>query len=967
MQATPVWHARRWLSGGLAALLLIPLMVVAGLAPASAAALGPGVTIRPAGYGDVHLGPYEMPQGTDPGEPGFCVQARVYPPSTTDTITSTSTLSDAVLAYIYAAHRHATDDATAAAVGYETHMRAELPGSMAGGNVDTVRSLIEAATPQFVKDRAAQLVAEAGGAAGPWQAASPSTVDGSGTRTGVIHIHPIVGRGGAPLVGYPMTATLNGPATFDATGTKTWTGTTQATTISLRWTAEPGANGEVTISRTISNLPRQTLTYVHPSGQRQAQLTYGLRTPDDPEQMTLPGPSFRAVGDFRPQGVSSAPAFVDSDEDLVDTFVPQAHPDDVWVQLDSGYVPVTYTYDVYDVGTTPIPESASAPSGSPVYSGTAVASGPGVPIVMNVGPAPVPSTYVWVWGSSKQVQPAQWRDYVRDVAWTDGTKFEETTVSRWPITHWSQTREYNVVPGGRVFDTIVISGMPHDHGQFAGLGRFEADLQHADVTVYGPLPERPTTVEVPAGTPVFWQDTVAAKNGTFNVGWDDANPIIAPTVATHDAGDYFVFVYSFDGDARVAPYTSPFNDLAETWYVPVDRTTDVETWLITMADEEVTAGQPFQDTALLTGTIVEGGYLRFEAYGVFTDQVAPVESAEHLLWTSDPIPVHRAGAYRSGHITADLPDGAAEGFVYWVATYYDADGAVVVRGEFGDASEITRLVPPVLPEVTTLATPMVAVGQPATDRAFVSNPVPAESTLTWAAFWQVDSEDPADDVLVAEVGPKTIYHGGEYQSPPVVFDEVGTYYWVETLTGPDGEVLHVGEPRLPNETTQVVRVTTQAVEQIVSGEAAYDVALIEGTPLSGSTLGFAVFRQVDSQDPADDELVAELAPVAVEGPGKVRSADVVLDRHGTYYWVETLFGPDGEAVHVGEPRLPNETTRVVDANVVEAAADAASALAVTGAARVAVLFVAAAVLAMVGGALARAAHRRGRKSPVTSG
>ncbi len=364
---------------GLAVLLLVPLMLVAGLNPARAAALGPGVTIYPSGYGAVHLGPYETPAGVDDSV-GYCVQARIYPPSGSDTIASTSVFSDPVLAYVYSQHRYATDDATAAAVAYETHMRGEIPGSMAGGNVGTVRSLIAAATPQFVKDRAAQLVAEAEGLAGPLQAASPASASGSGTRTGVIAIHPLVGRGGVPLVGYPMTFTLNGPATLDATGTKTWTGTSRAETFYLSWTAEPGANGAVTGSYRYSNLPRQTLTYVHPSGQRQAQLTYGLRAPSDPEELILPGPTFRAVGDFRPQGVSSAPAFVDVGEELVDTFVPQAHPEDEWVHVDGRPVPVTYSYDVYDVGSTPIPESNTAPSGRPVFSGTAVATGgPGVP------------------------------------------------------------------------------------------------------------------------------------------------------------------------------------------------------------------------------------------------------------------------------------------------------------------------------------------------------------------------------------------------------------------------------------------------------------------------------------------------------------------------------------------------------------------------------------------------------------
>lgn len=1017
MQATSVWHARRWLSVGLAAALLIPLMIVAGLGSARAAALGPGVTIYPAGYGAVHLGPHEMPQGSDPGEPGFCVQARVYAPTPSDAIASTGTFSDSVLAYIYATHRHATDDATAAAIGYETHMRAELPGSMAGGNVDTVRSLIAAATPQFVKDRAAQLVAEATGLAGPWQAASAPAVDGSGTRTGVIHIQPLVGIGGAPMVGYPIAVRLNGPATLDATGTKVWTGTTQATRISLAWTAEPGANGEVTWDYRFEQLPRTTLTYVHPSGQRQAQLTYGMRLPSDPEEMTLPGLTFRAVGDFRPQGVSSAPVFVDVDEDLVDTFVPRAHPEDVWVNLPGGPVPVTYTYDVYDVGTMPVPESAAAPSGTPVVSGTAVGT-EGVPIELNVGRAPMPSTYVWVWGTSKQLQPAATRDYVRDVVWTDGTKFDETTVSRWPITHYSLTREYNVVPGGRVFDTIVISGTPHDHGQFAGLGRHEADLQHADVTVYGPLESRPTTPEVPADAPVFWHDTIPATNGTFEIGWDDANPIIAPAQATYDAGDYFVFVYSFDGDHRVAPYTSPFNDLAETWYVPVDRTTDVETWLATVADADVAAGQPFGDAAFLTGTIVEDGYLVFEAFGPFVEDTEPVQSTETLLWTSEQIPVPRAGAFRSGTTTAELPEDADEAFVYWVATYYDADGEVIVAGVFGDPAEVTRVFAPLDPGLVTEAAVFAAgSGEPTTI------PVAGDSTR--------DVLRPADGarfapgstavarLYFAPVGtqlvctPDQLVHtsqvialdgAGEWTTDEYVTEagQAGRYGWVETGYGPDGKAFGVGVCGEPAETFDVMAVWTTLGHEDTNGDGVagagdelWDDIHLPVVPKGASvelastvyeltrdqvTWGEAAINTGVGNITVNPDVCTEAAVfTTLTAPEKATAGGVystnrfTLPDAGEYIvggltMVETATVTRGDETRTitGKCGEPDESIGPVyfGFDSAAAASDGADALAITGASRVAVMFGAGALLAMLGGSLARWSERR--KTAVTA-
>lgn len=45
---------------------------------------------------------------------------------------------------------------------------------------------------------------------------------------------------------------------------------------------------------------------------------------------------------------------------------------------------------------------------------------------------------------------------------------------------------------------------------------------------------------------------------------------------------------------------------------------------------------------------------------------------------------------------------------------------------------------------------------------------------------------------------------GEYVSAEVVFEEVGTYFWIETLYDRDGEMLHRGECGAAGETTKVV-------------------------------------------------------------------------------------------------------------------------------------------------------------------
>ncbi|MBU5421206.1 hypothetical protein KQI48_00865 [Cellulomonas hominis] len=646
-------------------------------------------------------------------------------------------------------------------------------------------------------------------------------------------------------------------------------------------------------------------------------------------------------------------------EDLVDVLTFGVATGPGWLAKQNGS-PVETVWDgtLYGPFDVPVSEAADVPAGAQVYGHDQL-------VVDGTGTERLPATassaagfYTWVWEMDKARQPVESQPYLADSVQTAFMIEAETHSVKHPVSLTSMMVDFNVVQGGQLRDVITQSGFPDSHTEFRGLGGWEADGQEVVHTAYGPLAEQPTADLDLSTAPVLGVDTTPAQNGTYVVGTEGEYPI-----ADSNAGaGWYVIVSTWAGDDRVEPLATSPGDPLEHAYVPYDETTEVETWLVTDADERVVAGQPFKDTAHLTGTIHAGGYLEFEAYGPFVAGVEAVESAESLLWTSEQIPVTAAGTFRSGYTTTDLPETAAWGDVYWVATYYDADGQVVVRGAFGDPSEITRVTAPERPVVTTLAQPMVALGDPAYDVAYVSGPVEPESVLTWAAYRQADSDDLADDELVAEIGPVTIYHGGTYESPAVVFDEVGTYYWVETLTGPDGEVVHVGEPRLPAETTQVVRVTTQALKEIAEGEAARDVALIEGTPVPGSTLTFAVYRQAAGTDVADDELVATLDPVEITGPGEVRSADVTLDRYGTYYWVETLTGPDGEVVHVGEPRLPAETTTVVvqyqDSAAAAANSDQARALAVTGAKTYGLLLGAALLIALGAGQIGYVRSRR---------
>lgn len=819
MQARPSWHARRATSALLAAVLSAGACVALLLAPdpqtAAAAVPAAGISITPSGYGPVQLGPLDGPAGSD--EHGYCVQARVTASGPADVAVGATHVDDPHLAAALARHRWSTDDLTQAALGYEVHQRHERPGSMAGGDVGAVSSLLAAATPQVVKDRAAEIMAQAATEAGPWTGAAGS-VAGAGTRTGEIRGIALRSASGQAVVDAPFTVTLTGPATLDATGTRTYSGRTTAAPITLGWTAT--GNGTVSYEVRFPDAWRTTVTVLELPSNRQDQLTYGNRPGHDPAEVTVPGEPFEVVKDFRPRATTTVrDVVVGAGDPLVDVVTFTAAPGDEWAVLDG--TPVTLPADVtwYGPYDQPQPQAAAPPAGAPVAGvERVVAQGPGTVSTAGTVRASGPGFYTAV-VTIRRADAGPFAEYVREDFAAPWFEEVETAVDRFDLAHESQVREYNVAPGGRAFDRITITGYPGDHGQFGGLGGWSADLGEATVTVYGPLPAPPDGPAVPSDVPVHWTDTLAAVNGTFEVGYDDAHPIVAPHRATHPGGDYFVFVYAFAGDDRVEPFVSPFDDLREVFYVPGPPEVVVPPSVVTRAQPTATTGAPLHDVALVTGTTDPGDHLVFRAYGPQDPDADPVCDEDTLLWTSDPVPVAGAGLYDSGSTAA--PDAA--GAVYWVETLHAEDGTVRHTGVCGLPYETTQVTYDLAVRTEARAAPAdpstgpssagdraeagPVVGDELWDVVVVTGAVPAGATTVVDLFYAPEGETLVCEEPVWTSGPIPLTDGaGEYVTGRYPTERPGTYGYVERTTTVDGEVLSVGECGDPAETLTVAAV-----------------------------------------------------------------------------------------------------------------------------------------------------------------
>ena len=143
--------------------------------------------------------------------------------------------------------------------------------------------------------------------------------------------------------------------------------------------------------------------------------------------------------------------------------------------------------------------------------------------------------------------------------------------------------------------------------------------------------------------------------------------------------------------------------------------------------------------------------------------------------------------------------------------------------------------------------------------------------------------------------------------------EPGRYYWKTVIVSGDNpdEPLIVDGSRIQEESFEVIRVTTEASEGGAAPTEVHDIAFIEGGAPAGTLISFELFRKSPDGDVQEDESVAVTERVAVaEGVKLVKSADVRIEEPGDYYWRETIWSEQGDALHVGEARVAEESVTI---------------------------------------------------------
>ncbi len=562
------------------ACLAAMVVVCASLIAASPASLAAGSWVRGVPISGLSgwLGTW-IPYSGQP-VPGLCIQADAVNPAAEVVVTpgqlrvqpSLSRPADlsvdiAQMAYIMKWYtptslEFSNTDVDAAATAFLAHVNFEN-SPRAQANVNTLLATV----PQNIQSRARQMVAEAkaAGVVG-WQAGS---VTGERMRFGTIDGIGVKNGANAYVAGKPFTITLNGPAVFEASGTNTYTGTTASAPVGgIQWRST--ANGTVSYHVDYADLGASALGYASPGGGRQDVIWFDQ---DKGRSETVAGPSFDVIFDFQPIATSNVGTskVIDSTT-LVDTITAMADPnygDGKWLEIDGQPVPVVYEGTAYALGQEPVDPSDEVPADAKaVATASFTATGPGEHSV-NVDVAGLaPGFYTWVWKVVKDTQPGTIGDPAIDIKelvhadWHDQFGLgDETTSYRFKANVDTSLSVRETKSGSYLVDDMFVTDMPESHPNFTARAGFKADeLKFTQKLLFFPQGQAVTDENIAAAETIS-EVQVDASNGF--------KPSVGSTKfkMKDDTPGTYVFVTSFAGDDRVAPFTTSVTDKSEQYVV----------------------------------------------------------------------------------------------------------------------------------------------------------------------------------------------------------------------------------------------------------------------------------------------------------------------------------------------------------------------------------------------------------------
>lgn len=845
MRARTPWHARTP-GRALTHLLIGVVLALAGLtlvspatAPPAAATqgtLGEGIHVPLPGYGTTWLGAFEPPTGAD-GWMSWCLQMWVAPGVGAPPVTTTAH-DDPVLAWLVETYADPTDALDQAAIAYTVHQRAEVPGVVAGGDVERAKRLLADAAPAAVRDRSAAMVATAVAQAGPYQDSTPVLRSGD-LRHGELTGLGMLSASGGWVRDLEVTAELlqrdaagdlvpTDRAVFDTDAdhragpdeSAVWTGRTPDGPLTLHYAAT--GVGDVVARVRFTGLRTTRLVLYGMDSSRQDNLSLSPGLPGEPTERPAPPIEFPVANGFRVTGTSAVEdAILDADAAACDTLDLRAAPGHSWLSIQGAPVTVPMVATLWRSGLRPSAELTDAPATAEQVDAVRIdATGPGVYRAC-ADPATVaatePGILTWQWRTDHAAMPADLRAVLLS-SWQDtfGLPDESSSLRHTPEVVTSLSVRATA-DGLRLVDDLWADGYPSDHGDFSGGAGFGADQPvertelwffPAGVPVTDAAPDDGTarligSVERPAvngfqtlsAPALAWPRSDADADGD---GVPDPEP---GTVAARTV---------FAGDDRTAPMTTSVTDPTEQFTVlpavPEEEPLALATTIRVDGDPVSGAELVLRDATEITGTLpAEGVLLANDLYRWTGD--TPVCSPETLVAAGDPVLVTAAGRQLTAPTTLTAEPGVSYGYV---ETARNPDGQVLHRGECGADSETIRIATP--PEVETTAhasSDRPVLGDELWDSVSWRSEFPAGATTTAELFHVPAGQDLrcTPETRVWTSAPLTLDRSpGTADTDRYRTTASGSYGFVETTRGPDGEVISSGVCGEPSETLTVADV-----------------------------------------------------------------------------------------------------------------------------------------------------------------
>ncbi|MEU8003823.1 choice-of-anchor A family protein [Catellatospora sp. NPDC049111] len=424
---------------------------------------------------------------------------------------------------------------------------------------------------------------------------------------------------------------------------------------------------------------------------------------------------------------------------------------------------------------------------------------------------------------------------------------------------------------------IALGGQVHDVATLAGgvnpTGTITFDL-------YGPDDTTCT------GTPVHSATVVVQGDSTYTS--DDFTPTQTGT---------YRWIARYSGDGRNLGVVTACSDEAE-WVVVGPAV--VTPMLATLASPNIALGGRIRDNATLTGGQNPTGTITFSLYG--PDNALCLGTPVF----TDAVPVSGNGAYQSDQFTPTLI-----GTYRWIASYSgDTNNAAVAGRCNADNESVNVLRGTVTPTLSTDASDDITLGGQVNDVATLGGGQNPTGTITFDLYGPNDADCTGDPVFTSTV---PVTGAGTYPSGRFPPTQPGTYRWIASYSGDENNAGVTLSCNAPNELV-VVRaegpvtptLTTVASRDTYVGKEIFDTATLAG---GAAPTGSITFELYGPGDKTCSRTPVFTTTVDVDGNGRYRSDAFRPRVPGTYQWVASYSGDDGnEAVRTS---CDDEDERVV--------------------------------------------------------